>query len=90
MWLTLFLMGLCISYFVISRGINEKRFYPGLDINRSGTGGEDLLMEPEMLLKIWILRMLLHPMDEIAALPEHACNHQPESAAGTGDESNSS
>ncbi len=40
----------------------------GIDINRSGTRREDLLIEPELLQKIWILRKLLHPMDEMAAM----------------------
>lgn len=52
----------------LSRRIAEKRVYPAIDINRSGTRREDLLIEPEMLQKIWILRKLLHPMDETAAM----------------------
>ena len=52
----------------LSRRIAEKRVFPAIDINRSGTRREDLLIEPELLQKIWILRKLLHPMDEIAAM----------------------
>ncbi|MET3652910.1 transcription termination factor Rho [Dyella japonica] len=52
----------------LSRRIAEKRVYPAIDINRSGTRREDLLIEPDMLSKIWILRKLLHPMDELAAM----------------------
>jgi transcription termination factor Rho len=52
----------------LSRRIAEKRVYPAIDINRSGTRREDLLIEPDMLAKIWILRKLLHPMDELAAM----------------------
>ena len=52
----------------LSRRISEKRVYPAIDINRSGTRREDLLIEPDMLAKIWILRKLLHPMDELAAI----------------------
>ncbi|MGV8961524.1 MAG: transcription termination factor Rho [Stenotrophomonas sp.] len=52
----------------LNRRIAEKRVYPAIDINRSGTRREDLLIEPEMLQKIWILRKLLHPMDEITAM----------------------
>jgi len=52
----------------LNRRIAEKRVYPAIDINRSGTRREDLLIEPELLQKIWILRKLLHPMDEIAAM----------------------
>ncbi|MBD9370638.1 transcription termination factor Rho [Xanthomonas sp. XNM01] len=52
----------------LSRRIGEKRVYPAIDINRSGTRREDLLIEPDLLQKIWILRKLLHPMDEIGAM----------------------
>ncbi len=52
----------------LSRRISEKRVYPSIDINRSGTRREELLIEPDMLQKIWILRKLLHPMDELAAM----------------------
>ena len=52
----------------LSRRIAEKRVFPAIDINRSGTRREDLLIEPELLQKIWILRKLLHPMDEIGAM----------------------
>ncbi|MHC1479635.1 transcription termination factor Rho [Frateuria aurantia] len=52
----------------LNRRIAEKRVYPAIDINRSGTRREDLLIDPDMLQKIWILRKLLHPMDELAAM----------------------
>jgi transcription termination factor Rho len=52
----------------LSRRISEKRVYPAIDINRSGTRREDLLIEPDLLSKIWILRKLLHPMDELSAI----------------------
>ena len=52
----------------LNRRIAEKRVYPAIDINRSGTRREELLIEPDMLQKIWILRKLLHPMDELAAM----------------------
>ena len=52
----------------LSRRISEKRVFPAIDINRSGTRREDLLIEPDLLAKIWILRKLLHPMDELAAM----------------------
>ena len=51
----------------LDRRIAEKRVYPAININRSGTRKEDLLIEPEELQKIWVLRKVLHPMDEIAA-----------------------
>ena len=52
----------------LDRRIAEKRVFPAININRSGTRREDLLIDPDMLQKIWILRKLLHPMDELAAM----------------------
>ncbi|HET6632048.1 MAG TPA: transcription termination factor Rho [Rhodanobacteraceae bacterium] len=52
----------------LNRRIGEKRVYPAIDINRSGTRREELLIAPDLLQKIWILRKLLHPMDELAAI----------------------
>ncbi|MFT3791034.1 MAG: transcription termination factor Rho [Rudaea sp.] len=52
----------------LDRRISEKRVYPAININRSGTRREELLIEPDVLQKIWILRKLLHPMDELAAM----------------------
>jgi transcription termination factor Rho len=52
----------------LDRRISEKRVYPSININRSGTRREELLIPPDMLQKIWILRKLLHPMDELAAM----------------------
>ena len=52
----------------LDRRIAEKRVFPAININRSGTRREDLLIDPDMLQKIWILRKLLHPMDEMAAM----------------------
>ncbi|MFN7549971.1 MAG: transcription termination factor Rho, partial [Pseudomonadota bacterium] len=52
----------------LNRRIAEKRVYPAIDINRSGTRREELLIEPDRLQKVWILRKLLHPMDELGAM----------------------
>ncbi len=52
----------------LDRRIAEKRVFPAININRSGTRKEELLTDPEELQKIWVLRTLLHPMDEIAAI----------------------
>lgn len=52
----------------LDRKIAEKRIYPAININRSGTRREELLISPEELQKGWILRKLLHPMEEIAAM----------------------
>ena len=52
----------------LDRKIAEKRIFPAVNINRSGTRREELLTKPDELQKIWILRKLLHPMDEVAAM----------------------
>ena len=52
----------------LDRRISEKRVYPAIHINRSGTRREELLMEPDELQKMWILRKVVHDMDEIAAI----------------------
>ena len=48
--------------------IAEKRVFPAININRSGTRKEELLTEDDELQKMWILRKVLHPMDELAAI----------------------
>ncbi len=52
----------------LDRRISEKRVYPAINIARSGTRREELLTKPEDLQKMWILRKLLHPMDDLAAM----------------------
>jgi len=52
----------------LDRRIAEKRVYPAFNINRSGTRREELLIDADFLQKIWILRKLLHPMDELSAM----------------------
>lgn len=52
----------------LDRRIAEKRLYPAININRSGTRREELLTNADELQKMWILRKLLHPMDELAAM----------------------
>ncbi len=52
----------------LDRRIAEKRVFPAININRSGTRKEDLITDPGELAKMWILRKLLHPMDELAAI----------------------
>jgi transcription termination factor Rho len=52
----------------LDRNIAEKRIYPAININRSGTRREELLTAEDDLQKIWILRKLLHPMDDLAAM----------------------
>ncbi len=52
----------------LDRRIAEKRIFPSININRSGTRREERLMDPSELQKVWILRKILHPMDELAAM----------------------
>ncbi len=52
----------------LDRRVAEKRIYPSMNINRSGTRREELLIEPEVLQKMWVLRKFLHSMDEIEAM----------------------
>jgi transcription termination factor Rho len=52
----------------LSRRIAEKRTYPAIDINRSGTRREELMIGNEMLQKTWILRRILQPMEEAQAI----------------------
>ncbi|HLD84419.1 MAG TPA: transcription termination factor Rho [Coxiellaceae bacterium] len=51
----------------LDRRIAEKRVFPAININRSGTRREELIMKKDELKKVWILRKILHPMDELAA-----------------------
>jgi len=52
----------------LDRRIAEKRVYPAININRSGTRREELLTKPDELQKMWILRKVVHEMDELAAI----------------------
>ena len=52
----------------LDRRMAEKRIYPAINVNRSGTRREELLIPSEILQKIWILRKLLYPMDEMDAM----------------------
>jgi transcription termination factor Rho len=52
----------------LDRKIAEKRVFPAINFNRSGTRKEDLLTTPEELQKMWILRKIIHPMQEIEAM----------------------
>ena len=52
----------------MDRRIAEKRVFPAININRSGTRREELITNREELQKIWVLRKFLHPMDEIESM----------------------
>ncbi|GAA6174034.1 transcription termination factor Rho [Colwellia sp. KU-HH00111] len=52
----------------LSRKVSEKRVFPAIHINRSGTRREELITKPDELQKMWILRKIVHEMDEIGAI----------------------
>jgi transcription termination factor Rho len=52
----------------LDRRMAEKRIFPAINVNRSGTRKEELLIPQELLQKIWVLRKLLYPMDELEAI----------------------
>jgi transcription termination factor Rho len=52
----------------LDRKIAEKRVFPAMNIKKTGTRREELLTGDDELKRLWILRKLLHPMDEIAAM----------------------
>ena len=52
----------------LERRLAEKRVYPAINVNRSGTRREELLLKPDVLQKVWVLRKLLYDMDEIEAM----------------------
>jgi transcription termination factor Rho len=52
----------------LDRRMAEKRIYPAINVNKSGTRREELLITPEVLQKVWVLRKLLYPMDDLEAM----------------------
>ncbi len=52
----------------LDRRMAEKRVYPAINVNRSGTRREELLLKPEILQKVWVLRKLLYNMDDLEAM----------------------
>ncbi|MBM4398638.1 MAG: transcription termination factor Rho, partial [Deltaproteobacteria bacterium] len=52
----------------LDRKLMEKRIFPTLDINKSGTRKEELLLDPGTLNRVWILRQLLHPLNVLDAM----------------------
>jgi transcription termination factor Rho len=52
----------------LDRKISEKRVFPAININRSGTRREDLLVDEDELQALWVLRKFLHPMDEVESM----------------------
>jgi transcription termination factor Rho len=52
----------------LDRKLMEKRIFPCIDINKSGTRKEELLMDPLTLNRVWILRQLLHPLNVVDSM----------------------
>ena len=52
----------------LDRRMAEKRVYPAINVNKSSTRREELLIEKDVLQKIWVLRKLLYPMDDLEAM----------------------
>src|SRR6201995_285466 len=52
----------------LERRLAEKRVYPSINLNKSGTRREELLIKPEVLQKIWVLRKFIHDMDEVESM----------------------
>jgi len=52
----------------LDRRMAEKRLYPAINVNKSGTRREELLIDKDVLQKIWVLRKLLYPMDDLEAM----------------------
>jgi transcription termination factor Rho len=53
---------------VLDRKLSEKRVYPAIDINKSGTRKEDLLLKNDVLQKVWLLRKVLNPLNGVEAM----------------------
>jgi len=52
----------------LERRLAEKRVYPAMNLNKSGTRREELLIKPDLLQKVWVLRKFIHDMDEIESM----------------------
>ena len=52
----------------LERRLAEKRVYPAINLNKSGTRREELLIKPDVLQKVWVLRKFIHDMDEIESM----------------------
>jgi transcription termination factor Rho len=53
---------------VLDRNLSDRRVFPAMDVNRSGTRKEEMLMESEDLNRVWILRKLLSDYDPVEAM----------------------
>ena len=52
----------------LERRLAEKRVYPAINLNRSGTRREELLLKPDVLQKVWVLHKFLYDMDELESM----------------------
>ncbi|NHC61784.1 transcription termination factor Rho [Paenalcaligenes suwonensis] len=52
----------------LERRLAERRMYPAINLNKSGTRREELLIKPDLLQKVWVLRKFIHDMDEVEAM----------------------
>lgn len=52
----------------LDRHLSDKRIFPAIDLNRSGTRKEDLLLDPDVLNKVWILRRIMAPMNSVDSM----------------------
>src|SRR5690625_758333 len=52
----------------LERRLAERRVYPAINLNKSSTRREELLLAPDVIQKIWVLRKFIHDMDEIEAM----------------------
>ena len=52
----------------LERRLAEKRVYPSINLNKSGTRREELLIRPDLLPKIWVLRKFIHDMDDVESM----------------------
>ncbi|GGE62441.1 MAG TPA: transcription termination factor Rho [Paenalcaligenes hominis] len=52
----------------LERRLAEKRIYPAINLNKTGTRREELLIKPDLLQKVWVLRKFIHDMDEVEAM----------------------
>jgi transcription termination factor Rho len=53
---------------VLDRRLSDRRIFPAIDINRSGTRKEELLFTPEEIKRVWMLRKVLNEMDPVEAM----------------------
>jgi transcription termination factor Rho len=52
----------------LDRRLADKRVFPAIDVNRSGTRKEELLLDPEELKRVWVLRKVLNEMNPLEAM----------------------